>query len=204
MIDARITSVALPNGVDRARNVARVSLFLSPRLESDEGDTLELFDAFVDWPAALARPGLRYLLQVDDGPEFEATVVGAAPRSALWRALFPPESFVAPRSSAGMVDRAYVTYPVRGVTGYLKQQYQEITTEHLTELPPQDAITASFQALMPVAGRHARGRHGLDAHVAETLASARAEAAGRRGETATVVSLSEDAVIAAAGLPAGP
>lgn len=204
MIDARITSVALPNGVDRARNVARVSLFLSPRLESDEGDTLDLFDAFVDWPAALASPGLRYLLQVDDGPEFEAGVVGAAPRSDLWRALFPPESFVAPRSSAGMVDRAYVTYPVRGVTSYLKKQYQEITTEHLTEPPPQEAITASFQALMPVAGRHARGRRGFDAHVAETLAAARAEAAGRRGETATVVSLSEDAVIAAAGLPAGP
>lgn len=204
MIDARITSVALPNGIDRTRNLARVSLFLSPRLESDEGDRLDLFGAFVDWPGTLASPGLRYLLQVDDGPEFEATVVGAAPRSDLWRALFPPDAFVAPRSNAGMVDRAYVTYPVRGVTGYLKRQYQEITTQHLTELPPPEAITASFQALMPVAGRHAQGRQGFDAHVAQTLAVAQTAAAGRRGEAATVVSLSEDAVIAAADLPPGP
>jgi hypothetical protein len=204
MIDARITSVALPNGIDRERGVARVSLFLSPRLETDEGDTLDLFEAFLDWPGSLASPGLRYVLQVDAQPEIEARVVGAAPRSELWRALFPPETFVVGRTTDGMVDRAFVTYPVRNVTGYLKERYQAITTEHLTELPPHEAVTARFEALMPVARRHAQGRAGVDQHVAETLAAARAAAAGRRGGETGVVSLSEDAVIAAADLPRGP
>ena len=59
---ATITTIALPNGFGPTGS-PRLSLFLAPRLESDEGDRLDLFSALLDWPAALDQPGVGYVVE---------------------------------------------------------------------------------------------------------------------------------------------
>ena len=196
----RLGAVALPNGVDPAAGVARLSVVLSPRLETDEGDRLDLFPDFVDWPSVLRRPGVRWEVQLSPdgagpGVAVAARVVSAAPRSELWTALFAPDFLVVPRGGGpAMAERSYVAYPQREVHGYLKERYQDIAVEHPDVPPSADAVTTRFTDLMGPARRAADGRAGM----LETLLSA---AVGRLGERAGP---GEGAVVAGEELPPGP
>ena len=95
---------ALPAGMRRGGNgewLARVSVFLSPRLEVTGDDApLSAFPEFVDWPKTLRElgtDGIEFLVQMHDGESVVASVtarpavvadVDAAPDSQAWRSIF--------------------------------------------------------------------------------------------------------------------
>src|SRR3954464_741293 len=126
MTDATVTSVALPNGIDAARGVARLSIFLTLRIEANGEERLEPFGDFHDWPAKLRAASLRFLVSIEGGADLEARVVGDPPRSALWTAVFSPDSFVRPHTTDAMVGRHIVRYPHRQLASYVKGRYQDI------------------------------------------------------------------------------
>ena len=89
---------ALPNGLSAAGDRLRLSVLVSPRLVTDNGTdgTLAQFPSFLDWPAVVA--GLRFAVQFQGGPTFEAAPVTQPPYPALdsaaWKALFHNDTFV--------------------------------------------------------------------------------------------------------------
>ena len=161
---AVVTTVALPNGIGPS-GAPRVSLFLAPQLESDEGDRLALFPAFLDWPAVLNRAGVGYVVEVAGHGAVAASVVSAAPSSELWRALFRSGHRVDSRPEAGTGDSAFVTYPYADLGADLERRYGELGAAHVTRLPPRTALADTLGDLMDVARRGTAGRSTRDEHV---------------------------------------
>jgi hypothetical protein len=188
-----ITSVGLPNGLTSDRGVARLSIFLSPRLQGG-GDRLDGFEGLADWPAALRADGVRYVVEVEGRGELEARVVSAPPRSELWQALFRPDTFVRGRSASDMAGSPFVTYPFGGIAAYVKGRYQEFGVSHATSLPTREALADQLGEVVPVAQRN-EDRDARDRN-AETLLNDARERASRRDRGAP-------AAIAAEELPEG-
>ena len=87
-----IVWTALPNGRTGPASV-KLSVFVSPQLQTDEGGAnplLSQFPDFVDWPGTLASPALHFDVYFDGYP----AVVVAPDLSGLsvaeWQALFDP------------------------------------------------------------------------------------------------------------------
>jgi hypothetical protein len=136
MVGETIIWTALPNGLtgEVADRRLRLSVFVSPRLVSDEpGLTLGEFPDFLDWPARLR--GASFSVQARRTPDEEpgepvpATVVSPAPDSALWAALFGPstpvESHQPPEPSGTVVN----SYSVSAIHAQLKQGHQTLAVE---------------------------------------------------------------------------
>ena len=128
---AVVTTVALPNGIGPS-GAPRVSLFLAPQLESDEGDRLALFPAFLDWPAVLNRAGVGYVVEVAGHGAVAASVVSAAPSSELWRALFRSGHRVDSRPEAGTGDSAFVQKSMKRIRNICSSGCTAILVSHTT------------------------------------------------------------------------
>ena len=89
---------ALPNGRDPADGALRLSVFVSPRLWTDDPALKRLklaqFPDFLDWTARIAASSWE--VTFDGGLPLPATVESAAPRADLWSALFKTETDVLP------------------------------------------------------------------------------------------------------------
>jgi hypothetical protein len=194
MSPVAITSVGLPNGLVSERGVARLSVFLSPRLQAG-GDRLDGFEELADWPAVLRAEGVRYVVQIEGQNDVEARVVSAPPRSDLWQALFRPETFVRERSPREMASSPFVTYPVGGIAAYVKDRYQAVGASHATALPTSEVLAEHLTEVTPVA-RRGDNRSERDRSAERFLNDARDRARGRRDRRAP-------AVIAAETLPEG-
>jgi hypothetical protein len=177
---AVFTAVAIPNGIGQS-GARRLSLFLAPHLESDEGDRLDLFPALADWPAAIGRPEVGFLLEVAGHGAVETRVVSAPPSSQLWRALFRPGQQVSSRTDHGIGDRPLITYPYADLSADLERRYQELGGASVTRLPSRAAMTATLGDLMDVARRGVGGRATADEQVRGLLRRAAERVAGRRG-----------------------
>jgi len=130
---------ALPNGVvgDGANRRLRLSVFVSPRLEASaaEGDTLKLFDDFLNWPARIKDA--TFSVAFASGPTVAATVVKTAPLdSNMWKALFKSTTFVRPHQFDDLSQSLIISYPVSQTLNSLKQTYQQIGLESPGSLPP--------------------------------------------------------------------
>jgi hypothetical protein len=79
---------ALPHGVEGAN--LRLSAAVSFRLTTSDGKDalLSSFSAVAAWPASIA--GMSFSVDWGFTTGVPATVVSAAPSSALWAAVFPP------------------------------------------------------------------------------------------------------------------
>ena len=141
---------ALPAGIRRNENEewrARVSVFLSPRLEV-AGDELPLsaFPEFVDWPKTLRElgtDGIEFLVEMHDGESVVASVTArpaamsdadAAPDSQAWRAIFDETVRVTafdPPDDAGNEDFAVQSYDSRGVAQAIRDVYAQALTKQL-------------------------------------------------------------------------
>ncbi len=153
---------ALPAGMRRVENgewLARVSVFLSPRLEVTGDDApLSAFPEFVDWPKTLRElgtDGIEFLVQMHDGESVVAPVAAkpavmsdldAAPDSQAWRGIFDETvrvaAFDAPsdrRNEGFMVE----SYDARGVVLAIRDVYAQALATELgiaTEAPKLGAF----------------------------------------------------------------
>jgi hypothetical protein len=129
MASQTIIWTALPNGVSGtgAARTLRLSVFVSPRLKAaaSEGDTLKLFPDFLDWPARLQQASFK--LQFTNGPTVDATLDKSKLDSALWKALFTPDSFVRPFVFDSFQNRTIISYPAKRLHQSIKRTYQATT-----------------------------------------------------------------------------
>ncbi|QDY75701.1 hypothetical protein [Streptomyces qinzhouensis] len=101
MAASRIVWTPVPAGREGGR--LKLSVLVSPRL-TGSAPTLAGYPEWLDWPAQ--RP--RYSLVFGAGPAVAAEVTGPAPRSDLWRQLFPGTT---PVVAAPAATAAAVTVP---------------------------------------------------------------------------------------------
>ena len=209
--------VALPNGVtgEGADRVLRLSVFVAARLRTDEGQTLDLFPDFLDWPAVMQPGQVTFTLETDNGVLVDATVASPAPDSTLWQALFGPGTPVKPYVFEDLTNRPIVTFPVRQVLQYIKDSYQAIATQSPEELPllerseddpenRQGILGEVFQELVLLHGEQLRGQTEaeLTARLNASMEHARIEARQRRAAGQVGGPLIEPSGIASPDRPA--
>ena len=126
--------IFLPGGLTEDGQLA-ASIFVSPRLRSDEGHTLADFPDFVDWPALVGPGQLQVTLQRGDlVTEAPMQIIGGG-SSELWRALFPADTLVRPFTFDDYADRPLVSYPYNKVLDYLRGQWASLAGDSIDDLP---------------------------------------------------------------------
>jgi len=154
---------ALPNGVVGSR--LRLSVFVSPRLETDEilpgntTPTLGQFPDFLEWP----EKTLEFSVRFDGSPALPADRVSAPPSLKLWQALFDAKTYVEPYKFKGLHDRLIRSYPVKHVVSFLKDQYQHVALESPTEFPSVEGMTKRRKSLFQIGFYEEEPRPGLAA-----------------------------------------
>lgn len=148
MIKQFVTLIALPNGITGAGADRRLhlSVFVAPRLQTDQGTTLAPFD-FVDWPAHLQPGKVSFSVKVDQGPLVPAEIAAPPPDPALWKALFTQNTFVRSHTFDRYVHRPMMTYSARDVHAQLRQGYTQVATASPHTTPSHANVMAAFPGL---------------------------------------------------------
>jgi hypothetical protein len=148
-----ITWTALPNGIVQYKEGTRLrlSVYASPRLESDnKDDTLSSFPDFLDWPAALFPAGDRrsviFHVQFGSGSYIQATIVSDLPDSKLWRALFDENTRIEPYEMKAFKAMPIQSFPVKNIQSFFKQQYVNLATTSGEDFPSADALVKNSGA----------------------------------------------------------
>ncbi len=146
---------ALPNGVSGTPGAGdarvRLSVFVSPRLETNEGGarpTLSQFPDFLNWPERVAE--MQFSVQFGAGPAIMAERIappGEPPAAELWASLFDANVYVEPYEFPDMSARPILSFPVRNVVSRLKETYQAVGIESPVEIP---RLTPENQSLQGV------------------------------------------------------
>lgn len=154
---------ALPNGLDRNGRLLRLTVFVSPRLLTDGAGSLALqgsgFDAFQDWPAALA--GTRFSLTVDGFGSFDAEPDPASPpaESATWHLLFDA-CRVRDGSFNDLSGNRFLSFPVGAMAGAVLGLYAEVAEGFPTAFPPlTTGPVAGLAKELGLLGLHGRHRY---------------------------------------------
>jgi len=135
---------ALPNGLSVAGDRLQLSVLVSPRLVTDNGTdgTLAQFKSFLDWPAVVT--GLRFSVQFQGGPTFEAQPVTEppypAPDSAAWTALFHNDTFVRSYEFDDRIGRAVRSFPTKQVLSFVRDQYTFFAVNSPSEKPNVETL----------------------------------------------------------------
>ena len=135
---------ALPNGLGAAGDRLRLSVLVSPRLVTDNGSdgTLAQFPSFLDWPAVVA--GLRFAVQFQGGPTFEAAPVTQPPYPALdsaaWKALFHNDTFVRSYRFDDRIGRVVRSFPTKSVLSFVRDQYTFFAVNSPSDKPNVDTL----------------------------------------------------------------
>jgi hypothetical protein len=130
-VDQRIQWIALPAGA--AADGLHLSVFVAPRLRTDEDATLAPFADFLDWPARIRDT--TFAIELSDGASVAARVPSDPPDSTLWTALFGPHTPLAPFVFDDYADRPFVTYSVGDVLGALRNVYARVAAAAPDDLP---------------------------------------------------------------------
>ncbi|WP_036621686.1 tetratricopeptide repeat protein [Paenibacillus alvei] len=128
--------IALPNGVvtDDGTRYLRLSVFASPRLRTDQDAMLSHFPDFLDWAARMQPDQVSFTVEADN-IQVPATITSAPPNPELWKALFTPETRLAPYEFDDFTNRPIVSYPVSSVQSYVKTSYQEVALRSPFDTP---------------------------------------------------------------------
>jgi len=144
-----IVWTALPNGRDPSSGALRLSVFVMPRLRTDEGGEsprLSLFDDFANWPATVgAAPGgpLSFTVSFGTLPPVSATPApgSLAPSPAHWAALFDPaRTLVRPWQYYDWSSVVLWSFPALAVESFLRDAYGGIGRENPTTFPGRDSL----------------------------------------------------------------
>ena len=100
---------ALPNGIVPGHpKRLRLSVFVSPRLSAGGSHPeLHLFPDFLDWPSA----AITWKVTIGGKNAGGLDVVSPAPRSDLWKTLFPPKTYVESYTSQSLNGQRFHSYP---------------------------------------------------------------------------------------------
>lgn len=176
----------LPAGIRRSQGGwrARFSIFVTPRLEVQQGKelTLSAFPELVDWPATLRADypeGIEFSVQVSNGQQViaETTVRPLAnaaandtPDSAAWRSLFPEATAVraveVPEDMRMTAAPALQSYPAGKIAGLIRDAYGDALAHELGLDPTPPALSA-FRTNSP--GAPASGRSAADGPLEQFL-----------------------------------
>ncbi|MDD4923243.1 MAG: hypothetical protein PHF74_00195 [Dehalococcoidales bacterium] len=149
----KITWTALPNGTFQYVDGTslRLSVYVSPRLESDDkNDTLASFPDFLDWPATLFpdddRREVIFHVQFGSGNPIQATIVSDLPSSELWRSLFDDNTRIEPYEMKDFKAMPIQSFPVKNIQSFFKQQYVDLATASGEDFPSADALVKNSGA----------------------------------------------------------
>lgn len=146
MAKQTVTWTALPNGADRARGIARLSVFVSPRLEA--GSLLGDFKEWVVWPDAAPREFVVYCKTAGGTPaSFKAKVVSAPPDPKLWSALFDEKTYVRSYQYRRLDDKRIRSYRADYLMSFLKGRYQDAAVNHGSQFPPAQTLLETWRPL---------------------------------------------------------
>jgi hypothetical protein len=137
---------ALPNGM--ANGQLKLSVFVSPRLQTDQGlphPTLTQFSDFLSWPTKIQS--MKFQVQFEGLAPVDATRVGPAPEPDLWGALFKETTYVEPYQFHDYTNRQVLSHPVLHVDTFVKSQYQSVAATSPTRLPSRTHI---LERLAPI------------------------------------------------------
>lgn len=148
-VQQQIQWVALPAGVAADGARLRASVFVAPRLSSDEGVlTLESFPDFLDWPARIAETTfvVEGVSLIGDGPPvffLPGVRVGEPPDSTLWRALFGPQT---PVTSFAFDDHSATSmrsFSAREVAASTRTAYTEMAATAPDRVPTSEDMAGT-------------------------------------------------------------
>lgn len=132
---------ALPNGVTSAGD-GRLSVFVAPRLLTEDPTTVDAFPDFVDWPARVRAASFAVTIAGVAGPIATKPDPAAwTPSSSHWTALFKPTS---PVRAFRFVDRsAYglVSYSVGTLLDQVLDEYHRLGLLYPDDLPTYDQVS---------------------------------------------------------------
>lgn len=195
-VEQHLQWISIPAGSTPGGAGLRLSVFVAPRLRTDEATTLAPFPDFGDWPARVRDA--TFTVELDDGTRIPATLASDQPDSQLWSALFSPSTPLEPFEFDDYADRPFVTYSAREVLSCLRQIYARVAATSPDELPrivagpnAEPRVPGLIEVFEDLRGVH-HGRllegvdngEALDARIAELLGWARSEAARRRSQAA--------------------
>src|SRR5450759_1559276 len=116
--------IFLPAGLTADGQLA-ASIFISPRLRSDEGSKLADCPDFLDWPQLL-NAGLTVTFERADGVTEAPMQTMMSGSSTLWQALFPPDTPIRSFEFEDYADRPLVTFPLRKVLDHLQDRWASL------------------------------------------------------------------------------
>ncbi|MEH7278436.1 hypothetical protein ABWK26_23705 [Bacillus toyonensis] len=132
--------IALPNGMmmDENNRYLRLSVYVNPRLRSEQSTTLASFPDLLNWACSMQPDRAKFSIEVDDGTQKKvvpAYRVTPPPIQSLWCSLFESTIPVHPHEFDDYSNRPIVSYPVKNVLEYLKNFYQKLVKESCNDLP---------------------------------------------------------------------
>jgi len=151
MIKQDIIWTALPNGVKG--DLIRLSVFVSPRLATDENlphPVLEQFPDFLTWYKHV--PGLRFIVETDSGRAVEVVPDLSDFDDSLWPDLFHHDTFVRPYQFPDYRDRVLRTFPAASTVAYLKDIYTVAGESSPGTLPGHPVTQNANPALVRLSG----------------------------------------------------
>jgi hypothetical protein len=131
---------ALPNGlVEReGQPHLRLSVHVAPQLETDEGNSLDLFPDWLSWTDTLAAIS-SFTVRFGSGAELPAVLDDPGIlRPDIWAALFKPDTFLRPFEFQDWRGRLVISYPTSRVLNYIKNKYQTVGFLTPNDLPEHD------------------------------------------------------------------
>ncbi|MGA5760695.1 hypothetical protein [Nonomuraea bangladeshensis] len=147
-----IVWIALPNGFGESGQ-ARLSVFVSPRLDPGEEGILAPFD-FLDWPSLITSGTLQFGLGI--GGAVINTEITGRPESRLWASLFGSETFVRPYVPDA-TSQVFGSYPAAHMHDLVKAGYQEVAVDSPLPAAAQVGVPEKFAGILPLFGPIAQG-----------------------------------------------
>ena len=128
---------ALPNGIVPGHpKRLRLSVFVSPRLSAGGSHPeLHLFPDFLDWPSA----AITWKVTIGGKNAGGLDVVSPAPRSDLWKTLFPPKTYVESYTSQSLNGQRFHSYPAWYVRDFHVSTYA-LYAQSSTEYPTIETL----------------------------------------------------------------
>ena len=134
MAESQIIWTVLPYGMQDGS--LRVSVVVSPRLTPETLDEeylqSESYKEFHNWPDTVLNKA-RFTAEIG-GVAVDLKLISKTDPK-LWRELFPPETLVSKFEFMDMSKVNLVSYPIRGILGFLKDQYSKMAVDSPLDYP---------------------------------------------------------------------
>ena len=163
--EVKIMWTALPQGIVEkdGKKMARVSAFVSIRLRTDQGDTLDVFPEFLSWPKQL--DAMKFI--VDFNGQKREGHVEKQWDTALWEGLFHKDTYLEPFVYDDLSNNIIHSYPVGLVSLFIAGNYLNLAVNSASELPKFEALRTenSFGRLAYKEGEKQNLQDTLDAYL---------------------------------------